>query len=80
MIKLVEIIEIEDHPNPKVENLIVTKVKIFIKEQSDLIQVVTNDKNLEVGDCVKLAMIGHVFKKEGEKDFEITARKVKVGS
>lgn len=76
MIKLVEIMDIENHPDPKVEKLIVTKVRVAGEPDSELLQVVTNDKQLKVGNFVMLAMVGHVFKKEGEKDFEITERKV----
>ena len=73
MIVLVKIMEVEKHPNPKVEKLIVTKVMPVGLE--GLLQVVTNDKNLEVGDHVMLTMTGHVFS-DGDEKFEITQRDV----
>lgn len=64
----VQIISIEAHPDPKATKLKVTKVNTGKEE----LQVATTATNLNVGDKVVLATIGHVF-----PEFTIELRKLR---
>jgi phenylalanyl-tRNA synthetase beta chain len=55
MLIIGEILRIENHPNA--EKLVITEVNVGDK----LLQVITNDKTVQVNDKVVVAMIGHKF-------------------